>query len=490
VAAGKTIKVKNALVENGVGRNIRGDSSHLLAADFYTTDGNPAVCSGTCNYVGFEGATVTAGSKVLTAPFGNFKSTTDVGMRVDGTDIAPGTVVASVTSATQIMLSENATGTTIDPTWDTADQFSGNDYTGSDFASFQPVGPCGKADTKIGHQHHGCNAGNVAATPLNPTPGVQAASAGGEPISLSGVNTSGTEANIEASTARIVFDASWSANGTTITSTNAHFKASDLGLPVFSGKAFGKTGSTITTVNSATQVTVATAALTASNDPKASPYLAIGLPSATAPANGSPVMQLATELALSPALVDGAQPCSANAGAGAPTGALLQGVWENPASSVLVAPKGQSLFFGAVDTNQLTDPIAQIAFNTPVVGFSGWVQEDTSGNYHVVLPFLPTTLGICPGTSTSEVSTVTAESVNQANLPTGYGRPDSVFVRALSNITGGTSTASVSGTADINFYLAYTAGGTPSDTETSTSCSEVRAAQIDTLAHAFPCGNG
>src|SRR4029077_10540248 len=116
-------------------------------------------------------------------------------------------------------------------------------------------------------------------------------------------------------------------------------------------------GDYIKTVTNATTV-VLNAAATATSTTAS---LSIGMPSATAPANGDVGMNLGTELDLKPSLVAGYDPC----GAGTPEGVTITGAWQNPNA---YATGG----FPSAASPALSKPtIGEFAVPTAVITFGG-----------------------------------------------------------------------------------------------------------------------
>lgn len=208
---------------------------------------------------------------------------------------------------------------------------------------------------------------------------------------------------------------------TLITAAGAGFEATDIGLPV-TGTGI-PAGATIVTVPSATTATVS-AAMTAKAT--ASPIV-IGKPNATAPADGSAIMNLGVSLALSPGISPGAQSCAS----GVPTGFGLQGQWRNPGTFatgglIQAIPAGQKV-------------IGQIVFTTTLVFAAYVVQTPTDAaiaapHYDIVWPFLPTGLAKCGSPSTTNVLssfTVAPVVASQNATATGIGRPSTAQFRYL-----------------------------------------------------------
>jgi hypothetical protein len=239
--------------------------------------------------------------------------------------------------------------------------------------------------------------------------------------------------------ARFVHDAHVTSASTTVTSASAAFVAAyDVNLPV-SGTGI-PVGATIASVTNATTIVLSAAATATSTTGS----LTIGLPSATAPANGDTALNLGAELPLDPTLVAGSPPCTANA----PTGFDITGGWQNPNAYISGA-------FGSSTSASLSKPtVGEFAVPTAVVTFGGYVMQvpastagesQTAAHFDVVFPHLPTGIAVCAAATSGVASTFeflgTAHS--QSGLPTGVGTPSSAQVRALRDITTASTTSSV-----------------------------------------------
>ena len=212
-------------------------------------------------------------------------------------------------------------------------------------------------------------------------------------------------------------------NTTTITSATAAFNSSDIGNAVF-GTGI-PVGARITATPSATTATV-TPLMTANATPH---NIVIGIPSVTAPTNGSTGLSLGTILDLNPALVAGQNACTLNK----PEGLSINGTWQNPGSFVTsvtpsfnVQPSGQT--------------IAQILFRTSVITFSAWIIQVPTDvtkpvpHYDVAFPSLPTAIAACPAPNAVNIASsfqIPAGTSYQSSLPTGVGRPSSAQFRYL-----------------------------------------------------------
>jgi len=273
----------------------------------------------------------------------------------------------------------------------------------------------------------------------------------------------------ESTTTRQVNDATSTA--TTITSASAKFSAvDDIGLDV--------SGPGITGVKYIASVSgnVATLAGSGTSTANATAHLVvIGLPSITAPTDGSAVANLGSILDLSPTLVAGSNSCSLNK----PEGFSIQGVWRNPGTFVAVtfptAPPAGAL-------------LAQLQFNTAVVTFAMYVRQvpaatagdpQVTAHYDVMAPSLPTSLAKCPSPSTVPVGLslgFSATTASQSSVKTGQGKPSSAAVRILRQNPG----ASISTTA----YMKSNAAA-PANWNFTGTCQMANPIVID-----FHCGNG
>jgi hypothetical protein len=242
-------------------------------------------------------------------------------------------------------------------------------------------------------------------------------------------------------TARFVHDVHTTSASTTVTSASASFQSWDRNLPVVGTNI--PAGARIVTVTNATTVVLSAAATAATTTGS----LTIGSPSATAPKNGDTALNLGAELDLSPNLVAGSDPCTANT----PEGFSITGAWQNPGSYASVAPFGSS-----TDASLKRPTIAQFAVPTAVVTFAGYVEQmpgfsgDTTAqpHYDLIFPFLPTGIAVCQTGTAGVASTFEFIAVphSQSGLPTGIGTPNTAQARALKDIT----TASVSSSAVVH----------------------------------------
>jgi hypothetical protein len=199
----------------------------------------------------------------------------------------------------------------------------------------------------------------------------------------------------------------------------------------------------ITKVNSATQVETSPACTVS-----ATVLARVGVATDTSPLNGDIFLQLVTNIQLKNTLVSGAPACGANE----PTGTTIAAQWNNPGSY-----KTGGLY-GLPTSAYPTPSIAQIVFPTSVITFAGYIAlrpaahtdevgnvDPQSGAAHVdiVLPDLPTTIAICPGTDVSTGYTIVGQALGSQQAKDGLGQPGSAIVRGT-DPTGGTGTSYIS----------------------------------------------
>jgi hypothetical protein len=298
-----------------------------------------------------------------------------------------------------------------------------------------------------------------------------------------------TETANPTTTARMVGDVHTTKLSTTITSASANFQQSDVGLVIVEKSDIAANARIASVTNATTAVMSAAASKTATSG-----QTFIGLPSATAPLDGDYVSQLATSLIENPGLVSGARPCSENT----PTGALLNGSWENPNTKGFALTGHPGLDFSGTDIGLLDHPaIAQILYATPVVSFAAYVDQTPGNTYssnphiEIVYPFLPTALGTCPNTGNAASYSYIGETTGQSKFATGFGRPGTTGVRAVNSFEAGTGP--VTGTANVQGYdWDGTVGDAPTlaFTSSNSTCTITRPADIASLGTSFPCGLG
>ncbi len=236
--------------------------------------------------------------------------------------------------------------------------------------------------------------------------------------------------------ARQVDDAT--ASGAVLTSAQAGFRPTDVNLAV--------TGTGVPAGDFITSVSGNTATLNAAPTLGTNKVVTIGQPNAAAPANGDQAAQLNAELALSPHLVQGSAPCSANA----VQGFGESGKWQNPGSFNTTA-------LGSSTDASLKGPVVgQVLFPTSVISFAAYIvkvnagvtgESQTLAHYDIVFPLLPTSLAACPSPSTAGTGssfTFDATTAAQGAIASGVGAPTTNVLRALlDDVTGTSKTTSV-----------------------------------------------
>jgi hypothetical protein len=257
-------------------------------------------------------------------------------------------------------------------------------------------------------------------------------------------------------------------------STGANFHATDVGLAI---KCGSQTGKITSIVNPDSAVITAISAGTKNG-------CLVGVPTGTAPTNGTVAMQLATLINLKPSLVAGSDPCSADTY----EGTTIAAEWYNPGSYVTAGILGAT---GVRPNNS----IAELLFPTSVTSFAAFViQEDgdtqeADAHYDVVFPLLPTTLAICDvaagATTAIDVGTswvVFGTTNGTQKLPTGWGQPGTALVRGVKPLT-----ADATDTATVTLFP--DPGGDPDGTDVAgTSCTIDVTFAFTNLAAAEACG--
>jgi hypothetical protein len=435
----------------------------------------------------------TSGSPNITLTVGHF-SATDVNHGVSGfaastslnggttpalalaaSALPAGVFIKTFTDATHAVLNQNATATGTGKKWtiDNSDSrtvldastTSGSGTVTSASANFTAA-DVGRTITGTNMAHGAKITARASATQVTVAP-VANATGTNQQLSI------GPAANL--TTARFVHDGHTTSGSATVTSASASFQSSDTDLPI-TGAGI-PAGDYIKTVTNATTIVLNVAATATSTTDS----LSIGMPSATAPANGDIGMNLGAELDLDPSLVAGSDACGANT----PEGFTISGAWQNPNAYAISA-------FAPATSPSLNKPtIGEFAVPTAVVTFGGFVEQvpaatsgesDASAHYDVVFPFLPTGLAVCKTGTAGIASTFeflgTGHS-QSSNLPSGVGTPSSSQIRALKDIT----TATASSTAFLHIRTSPTA---TTDTFTfSQACTE----QFPGLSD-FGCGIG
>jgi hypothetical protein len=255
----------------------------------------------------------------------------------------------------------------------------------------------------------------------------------------------------ETSSARRVNDATFTATNQ-ITSTAANWisnaRGGDPGLRV-SG-----TGITQPCYVASVAGTVATLSSACNDGSAGTKTVVIGEASATAPANGEPILHQGVQLDLNPTLVPGSNPCTSDDA----EGFNLGGTWQNPDGT---------LVGGAFATQPAgTRTLGQIQFKTAVITYAAYIIErpaavvgDPIGtsHYDIVFPNVPTGLALC-GSATSPglgySLGIDAATPSVSSLPTGTGRPGTAQFRSTrdNNNAGGASTAFLRDDSGNNFY--------------------------------------
>jgi hypothetical protein len=250
---------------------------------------------------------------------------------------------------------------------------------------------------------------------------------------------------VETTTTRTFNDGTFPATNqiSSPSATGARFQVSDVGLRV-SGAGITQPCYVLTR-NSATLVTLTSACNDGSAGTK---VVTLGEPTRTAPVATDTVLNQGVQLPLSPALVAGSAPCTADQSAGFG----IEGTWLNPGSFVGGA-------FATQPAN--SKAIGEILFSTSVINYGAYVQEmpvssdPTIGaaHYNLVFPNVPTTLALCPSTATSPglgfSIGVNGTTVSQSAIPSGVGRPATAQLRSTrASNAGAASTVFI--TDDIN----------------------------------------
>jgi len=162
----------------------------------------------------------------------------------------------------------------------------------------------------------------------------------------------------------------------------------------------------------------------------------IGDPNSTSPGDGDLVAGFNSEIDLNPSLVDGNDPCSN----GTLEGGAIQATWLNVDNAGFgTAP------FGSYPDGSMSNMsvVGEFDLVVSVISFSGFVTQDTDGRYHVIFPFLPLTLAVCPGsgpgaTTVPGLATTFSffqRSKSQGDAPQGTGTPGTSIVRGLADVT-------------------------------------------------------
>ena len=403
--------------------NGAGAANELSSAQTFHDFANVSYHQGAARSVTLTTALALHGT-VITATGGHFTAA-DVNHGISGVGISPRAFIKAVT-ATTATLNQNATATVGAPvgtvlkientyTRSVADAVNGNATTAlsSATANFNA------SDVGKGVSGTNIKPGTTIAS-VTPTTAVlsQAGLAcGATPLYACSPQVVTIATTAPVTTARVITGTN---TATVITSATGGFGQGDIGQAVNGGASY------ITAIT-ATTATV-TPAITAN---AVAHTITIGAPSASAPANGSAVLDLNVALALSPSLSAGAQSCAANT----PTGFGLQGQWYNPGSFVtggLIQPPTAN-----------AKVVGQVVFTT-VLQFAAYVVQSpgdasiATPHYDIVWPLLPTGLAKCPSPSTVPVLssfTINAVTASQNALGTGVGVPSSAQFRYLNPAT-------------------------------------------------------
>jgi hypothetical protein len=340
----------------------------------------------------------------LTSTVAKFASPGDVNAEIDGTCIAPGTYIVSV---------------------------SGNTATLSAAAACTPAAGANERTYSI------ASAGTVGNS------------------STQGLMSHAREINCTITTGHCA-------------STGANFHITDVGLPLKCGTQTGKISNIDDSNNADFTGTISAGVKN---------HCLVGVPTGTAPPNGTSAMQLATLLNLKPSLVAGSDPCSEDTY----EGTTIVAEWYNPGSYVTAG------ILGATGTRP-NNSIGELLFPTSVTSFAAFViQEDgdaseAAAHYDITFPLLPTTLAVCDtaaGASDAGDDVATSWVVfgttnGTQKLPTGWGQPGTALVRGIRPLT-----ADATDTATVTLATGDVAG---------TSCTIDVTFGFTTLAAAEPCG--
>jgi hypothetical protein len=361
----------------------------------------------------------------------------DVGLTLSGTNVDSGTTIAAYITSKHVTLSANAH---------------------TDAADGDPL-PCGAPGCSVSLQN---NAAYQATT---------------------------TPADLFVTTSRMVQDLHTTKTSATITSATAAFHPSDVGLPIIEASAVGA-NAWIASVSpdglSATMDNNINGTIAPAPSPKTQTTgrTFIGNPSASSPADGEYVSQLATQLVENPGLVTGAAPCAS----GLPTGTLLNGVWESPNTKtfLLGAHAGGGLDVSGLNMNQVTAPIiAQVLYETSVVTFAAYVDQHPD-HYEIVFPEEPVGIGVCSNTATAAAYSFIGATPTQLQHASGFGQPGTLAVRGIVPFAAGVTTGT--GHGSIQGYDSSTGNTLDYDTGDLT-CAITQPASL-TFAGAYPCGKG
>jgi hypothetical protein len=283
---------------------------------------------------------------------------------------------------------------------------------------------------------------------------------------------------------RFVTDAAF-ASATSLSSASAHFAATDLSQPVSGAGVAAGTRITATASGGASATVGCPVApcLSGAGVHK----VTIGGAEKNAPANNDVVGQESLQLTLNPLILPTAPPCSANK----LSAYEIQLQWHNPGNyDIHVSASSTDHDFGG---NQMPGTSnAQLLFKTAPTTFSGYLLQNTtvSGTaatttgWQVSFPFVPVTLGVCPGQGAATGWHFNPVSVTQAQVPTGTGPPGAPqAVRALLPRPQNTSQTYTGTTGATRGAFVATGAGAANQPTNTNSCT---LASPNSLG--FPCG--
>jgi len=340
---------------------------------------------------------------------------------------------------------------------------------GATISAFPGTG-CGTATTSVDLACVGCVGGFTGVTKapdpttVPPTPAVV--------LSIS--------PSITPTSSRYVTDGS--ATGTRLlSSSTAHFAASDVGLPIvfvppIATLAGARVGTITSGGGSATIAGAGTATI-----PSGAKKFAIGNATKTAPATGDSTGTLSILLQVSPSVSPTSPPCAANK----ISGFMIPLTWRNPQGTVSLLTNtgtgGYNTFVGGTHlsgTTPAATSIAQLDFRTASTSFSGYVEQkytvtgtaQGASTYDIHYTFLPVTLGLCPGTGDAATWTFFGLSNKIVANPsfTGGGGGG---VRGIASEPQGTSQVYSGGppaSATSGAYVTSTAGEQPANNNSCT----------------------
>jgi hypothetical protein len=323
-------------------------------------------------------------------------------------------LAAGVIAASEPLLIDNSDGRTI-----TDATFSGNTMTSptghfckATLPNCGPKSDIGKTLQGTQISHLATITGVTSNTVVTVSPAPAASCPSGVPVASCQQVSLNPPASSPVATTREVKDATFVAPNKVCSGT-AGFTGKDVQLPITSGLVVGTTpqkfpaGDYITAVAAAgcpagtTEATLHANFITAGTNAN----VVIGAPNASAPANGTTVSQLNSELSVNPLEAPGEPACTS----GILVGSALAGGWNNPGSFDTGA------LGSATDVNQQTTTstalgriIGQIDYVTGQANLAGYVvqvkantphETDTAAHYDVYFPLLLTGVAVCPNTA-------------------------------------------------------------------------------------------